>query len=181
MARLPVILRSLRRPRNAGALITTLVVLGVAAGALAYFIGTGTATASASVGAINPPTNLTTQQTGTNVTIDWDAATLSSGGAVQGYLVTRSDGATICGSPTLDTNDSCTDTDVPAGSYTYTVTAVFGGFSAAAASSSLTILTTPTITAAPSDPSANAAPSFDFNGGGGSGYACQLDDGAFTP
>src|ERR1700722_8232331 len=105
MARLPVILRSLRRPRNAGAVITTLLVLGVvAAGALAYFVSSGTATASASVGAINAPTSVTAEQSGGDVAIAWNAATLSSGGAVQGYTVTRSDGATICGSRTLDTN-----------------------------------------------------------------------------
>jgi DNA-binding beta-propeller fold protein YncE len=182
MARLPVILHSLHRPRNAGALITTLLVLGiVAAGALAYFVSSGTATASASVGAINAPASVTAEQSGSDVKIAWDAATLSSGGAVQGYTVTRSDGATICGSPALDANDSCTDTGVPAGSYTYTVTAVFGGFSAAATSSVLTVLAPPAITAEPSDPSANAAPSFDFDAGGGSGYQCQLDGGAYAP
>ena len=181
MARLRSLARfSASRPRIT-ALLATAVALGVVGAAFAYFVAAGSTTASASVGAINPVTNIQAQQTGTSVNVTWSAATLSNGGAVQGYVVTRSGGLTICGSPSLDTTDSCTDASVPGGSYTYTVTAVFGGFSAAATSSSITILTAPTIRAEPANPSANAAPSFSFDGGNGSGYACQLDGGSYSP
>jgi hypothetical protein len=168
--------RSMRLP----AVAAVVLLLGVAGGASAYFTSHGTGTASASVGTLNPPSNVTTQQTGADVTISWSAATLSSGGSVQGYRVKRSDNTTICGSPTLVTSLSCTDTSVPSGTYTYTVTAVYNSFTASAASSSITVLTVPSITAEPSNPSASSAPSFSFSGGGGSGYQCQLDSGGFS-
>jgi hypothetical protein len=181
MARLRSLARSSASRPRITALLATAVALGVVGAAFAYFVAAGSTTASASVGAINPVTNIQAQQTGTSVNVTWSAATLSNGGAVQGYVVTRSGGLTICGGPSLDTADSCTDTGVPGGSYTYTVTAVFGGFSAAATGSSITILTAPTIRAEPANPSANTAPAFSFDGGNGSGYACQLDGGSYSP
>ena len=70
---------------------------------------------------------------------------------------------------------------MPPGTYTYTVTAVFGGFTASASSAPITVaaLTTPTITTTPSSPSANSTPSFAFSGGGSGTYECQIDGGAF--
>jgi hypothetical protein len=170
------------RLRRLPAVAAVLVLLSLAGGAWAYFTSHGTGTASASVGSINPPSNVTGQQTGADIKITWSAATLSSGGSVQGYRVMRSDNTTICGSPTLVTSPSCTDTSVPNGTYTYTVTVVYHSWTASATSGSIAILTTPSITAKPSNPSANSAPSFSFSGGGGgSGYQCQLDGGLFTP
>jgi hypothetical protein len=160
--------------------IAIVVLLGLAVGASAYFTSHGAGTAGASVGSINPAASVTTRQTGADVTISWSAATLSSGGSVQGYRVKRSDNTTICGSPTPVTSLSCTDASVPSGTYTYTVTAVYNSFTASATSSSITILTTPSIAAEPSNPSASSAPSFSFSGGGGSGYQCQLDGGGFS-
>jgi hypothetical protein len=120
-------------------------------------------------------------RSGLDVAISWNAATLSSGGSVQGYYVKRSDGATICGVPTLATGVSCTDTTVTPGTYTYTVTAVYHTIAASATSGSITIsLTAPTLSSTPSNPSANTSPSSSFTGGGGSGYQCQLDSGSFT-
>jgi YVTN family beta-propeller protein len=166
--------------RRLAALLATGLLLALAAGAIAFFTSTGTGTAAASVGTLNAPSNVTAQQSGSDVNVSWSAATLSSGGAVQGYRVTRSDSATVCGSPTLVTTLSCTDSSVPAGSYTYTVTAVYNGFTAQGSSGSITTLSAPTITAKSPDPSANASPSFTFTGGGGSGYQCQLDGGSFS-
>jgi large repetitive protein len=168
------------RVRRLPAIAAVVVLLAAAVGAWAYFTSTGTGTASASVGSINPPSNVTAQQTGANVVISWNAATLSSGGSLQGYRVKRSDNTTICGSPTLVTSLSCTDTSVASGTYTYAVTAVYNSFTASATSNSITILTVPSIIAKPSNPSATSAPSFSFSGGGGSGYQCQLDGGSFT-
>jgi hypothetical protein len=161
-----------------GAALAVLVALPV--GASAYFSSNGTATGAASVGSVDPPSNVTAQQTGADVTISWSAATVSSGGSVQGYTVKRSDGTTVCGSPTLVTGSSCPDANVPGGSYTYTVTAVYHSFTASATSGSITILSAPTIASAPSNPSAGGAQDFSFTGGGANGYQCQLDGGSFT-
>jgi YVTN family beta-propeller protein len=168
------------RGSRLSALAAGIAVLAFAAAAVAFFTDTGTGSAAASVGAVNPPANLAVQQSDSDVTISWDAATLSSGDPVQGYTVARSDGITVCGSPTPVTTLSCTDSSVPAGSYTYTVTAVYSSFTASATSDPISVLGMPTINTTPSDPSAATAPSFTFSGGGGSGYQCQLDGGSFT-
>ncbi|HWF49163.1 MAG TPA: beta-propeller fold lactonase family protein [Solirubrobacteraceae bacterium] len=165
--------------RRLPVLVTLVAAAVLAGGALAFYVASGTGVASASVGSISAPSNLTTQQTGANITVSWTAATLDSGAAVQGYIVKRSDGTTICGSPTLDSSLTCTDTSVPGGTFTYTVTAVFHGFSAATTTGSLTALGAPTITASPSNPSASRAPSISFSNG--SGYSCQLDGSGFAP
>ncbi len=171
-----------RRPRLRVALLAAAAAgLLAAAGALAYFVSSATATAPVSVGSIEPPTNVTTQQSGPDVAVSWTAATLSSGAAVQGYAVTRSDGATVCGSPTLVTLDTCTDTSVPPGSYTYKVDAVYNSFDAPASSASVAVLTAPSITQQPASPSANTAPTFGWGGGGGSGYQCRIDGGPYAP
>ena len=133
-------LRERRRPVLAGLAVLVLALV-LSVGAVAYFTSTGSGTAQASVGSVNAPTGVTAKQSGANVTIDWGAATLSSGGGVQGYVVTRSDGTTVCGSPTPVTGLSCTDENVPSGNYTYTVTAEIGGFTASAASGSITVVT----------------------------------------
>jgi hypothetical protein len=162
-------------------IVTCIAVFGITAVALAYFTATGTGTASASVGSINPPSSVTATRSGVNVAISWTAASLLSGASVQGYYVKRSDGTTICGSPTLVTGLSCTDTTVTPGTYTYTVTAVYHSIDASATSNSITIsLTAPTLSANPSNPSASTSPSFSFSGGGGNGFQCQLDSGTVT-
>src|SRR5262249_41585876 len=72
--------------------------------------------------------------------VSWDAASLSTGGIVQGYTVKRSDGVAVCGSPTLVTAQSCMDaTPTPGSTYTYTVTAVYKSFTASATSGLITI------------------------------------------
>ena len=73
-------------------LLLLALVVGDAGGALAYFAGVGASTAQATVGSISPPSGVTATQGGANITVSWNAATLSTGGAVQGYTVTRSDG-----------------------------------------------------------------------------------------
>jgi hypothetical protein len=168
------------RVRRLSALATAVVVLGFIAAALAYWTTTGTGTAQATVATISGPSNVTVQQSGANITVGWTAATLSSGGAVQGYRVARSGGASVCGTPTLVTTLSCTDTGVPVGTYTYTVTAIYHSWDSSATSSSITVLTAPTIGGAPSNPSANSAPSFSLSGGGGTSYQCRLDAGSFS-
>lgn len=172
---------ALRNRRGAClSVLAALLLLGLASGALAYFLSSGTGAASASVGSVEAPSGVSAQQSGADVTVSWNSASLSSGGSVQGYSVKRSDGTSVCGSPTLVTTLACTDQSVPAGSYSYTVTAVYNTFTAQASSGSITILTAPSISSEPSDPSANAGPSFAFSGGASSSYECQLDSGGYS-
>src|SRR5437763_16719719 len=121
MSRPAKILRLGRWP----ALAAAVAAIGLAAAAWAYFTATGTSSASAAIGSLSGPSGISTQQNGNDVSISWNAATLSSGGAADGYRVKRSDGTTVCGSPTLVTALTCTDASVPGGTYTYTVTAVY--------------------------------------------------------
>jgi len=153
--------------------LTLALFLGVVAGAGAYFTSTGRGTAAVSVGSINPPSNVRLQQTGTTVLISWNAATLSSGGSVQGYRVKRSDGTTICSSPTLVTGLSCTDSAVPPGtSYTYTVTAVYNSFTASATSGS-TCPAAPAITEQPASQTVTAPNTATFKAAASTPANCK--------
>ena len=167
-----------RLPR---ALVLALVLSAVpVANALAYYSAPGSGTGAATTPTIVGPANVAVSQSGANLTVSWSAASLTSGLAVQGYRVTRSGATTVCGSPTLVTTLSCTDSSVPPGTYTYTVTAIYNSWDAAATSASFTVLTSPTISGSPPSLSNNNTASFSFSGGGGSGYQCQLDGGAYS-
>jgi hypothetical protein len=150
------------------------------ASALAYYSTSGTGSGSTSLPTITGPSAVTVTQSGATITVSWTAAMLSSGTAVQGYQVTRSDGTTICGSPTVVTSLSCTDAEVSSGTYTYTVKAIYHSWDATATSASFTVLTAPTITAKPPSTSNSVTSSFSFSGGSGSSYQCQLDGGAWA-
>ena len=78
---------------------------------------------------------------------------------------------------------SCTDAVPTSGTYLYRVTARFRSWTAAGTSGSVAVnaLVAPTITARPASNSANAAPSFSFSGGNGTGHECRLDGAGFTP
>ena len=175
-------MRRLLSSRLTRVIATLAVLLGGASAALAYFSAPGAGTALATVPTIIGPSGVGTQQTGANVTITWSAATLSSGPAVQGYKVTRSDASIVCGSPTPVTSLRCTDSNVGSGTYTYTVAALYNSWDSTAASGPITLLSAPTITSSPpaTSANANAAPSIAFSGGGGSTYQCKLDAGSFT-
>ncbi len=73
-----------------------------------------------------------TAPTGVDVIVDWDATTLSDGGAVAGYRIKRYHAGTdvlqtILASCTgVVAATSCTETSVPTGSWKYTVTPVIG-------------------------------------------------------
>src|SRR5947209_10512922 len=167
----------LRLIRLSGAILLVGALLGNADRALAALSTTGAGAVSASVGAIIGPSAVTVVQSGTSIAISWTAASVSSGAAVDGYYVKRSDGTTICGAPTLVSTLSCTDTSGATGSYTYAVAALYRSWDAPAASGSFTVLTAPTITSSPPNSSNSATASFGFSGGNGSSYACQLDAG----
>lgn len=162
------------------ALLVLTVLVGHAGAAMAYFSTTGAGSGRAAVATITGPSAITVVQTGTSVTVSWSAATLSGGGAVQGYYVKRSDGTTICGSPALVSSLSCADASASSGTYSYTVTAVYNSWDAAASSSPFTILTVPTLGSTPPSQSNVTSASFSFSGGNGSGYQCQIDGAAYA-
>lgn len=108
--------------------------------------------------------------TGSNVTVQWAAATLPGGIAVAGYIVQRYNAlngqlATIGPSCAgIVTSTSCTETGVPAGSWVYTDTPVLANWSGPQSSPS------PPATVNPLAPSA-ARVGFlaGHKGGGGAG------------
>ena len=166
--------------RLAQATLGVLAPLVAAAASLAFFSATGAGAAQGSVATIIAPTNVVAQQTG-SVSSSWTAARLSSGGSVQGYRVNRSDGTIICGSPTLVTTLQCTDAGAPAGTYSYTVTAIYNSWKASTASAPITVLAAPSLISTPANPSANTSPTIAFGGGGtGVSYQCALDSTTFT-
>jgi hypothetical protein len=119
------------------------LTLATVVGVLAYYTSTGARPASATVGALSAPANVTVPSTaGPSVHVSWTRATLSNGSAPDGYYVTRirtsdSASANACGtSPTtLTTAAACDDSVSTAAAYHYTVTAVYRSWSAASASS----------------------------------------------
>ncbi|MFL5886337.1 MAG: hypothetical protein ACJ77M_14790, partial [Thermoleophilaceae bacterium] len=105
--------------------------------ALAFFSSTGTGSPTVGVASLAGPGNVTTSVTPgqSDVSVDWDATTLSDGRAVDGYYVTKTDPGTTttaaCGSSAsslITSATDCSDTSVPDGIYTYHVIAVFGSF-----------------------------------------------------
>ncbi|MEO5708909.1 MAG: fibronectin type III domain-containing protein, partial [Nocardioidaceae bacterium] len=122
--------------------LTVLVLVAVCSlalgvGAWAFWSTSGTGAGSASTGTLNPPTNVTASASGATVTVSWTPP--ATGSSPLGYYVTRTGAGTsaACGtSPgSLKSASPCSDTSVPDGTYTYTVTAVRNGWSATSASS----------------------------------------------
>ena len=138
----------LRSHQAIAALVAVACAAGLAAGgAFAYFSVSGHGNAVASVGTVSPPGAVSAQFIAGQVKLSWAAAKLSSGAPVQGYVVTRSDGATVCGSTAAPvTGISCFDpTATAARNYTYTVTAVYNSFGTPAVTPALTIPTAPSL------------------------------------
>lgn len=114
----------------------------MAGGAAAYFVAAGSGTASAAIGTLNAPTEVSAHATGATVTVSWNAVAPPASGSVK-YYVTR-DGSVVggtCGtaaSPIAAT--SCTDSGVAGGDHSYVVTAVWHSFSATSAPASVTVV-----------------------------------------
>jgi hypothetical protein len=130
--------------------VGTAVVAGSVLGLLgavpasAYWQSAGSGAATVSTGTLAAPTGVTAAAvSGTSVAVGWTASVGSP--APAGYFVTRTSGSTTvaaCGTSktALVTGTSCTDSGVPAGPYTYTVTAVYRSWTApSAASGSVTV------------------------------------------
>jgi hypothetical protein len=107
-----------------GIAIAAAIAVGYWTGGSPTLRGSGAAVAG-SVGAGAQPTAESTQM---QIAVDWEAATLSNGGVVDGYIVRRYDATTdaeaTIGSACAGTltATSCTESAVPLGSWKYTVT-----------------------------------------------------------
>lgn len=122
--------------------LTTLALLiGAVATAWAYFSATGAGTASARVGSLSAPANVTATPGAGTVALGWDPVTGIPTGTVS-YYITR-DGqpaAGNCGTPNAPiSNTNCTDEGLSAGEHTYTVTAVWRTWTATSASQQVTV------------------------------------------
>jgi hypothetical protein len=133
-------------------------LLGITAGAWAYWTTQGTGNAAASVATLSAPANVSATSSASSVLVNWTGSTLSNGTAAQGYYVTRtntsnSQSTAACGSSasSLVSGTSCSDTSVPNGTYTYTVVAVYRSWTAASTASNQVVVqsdvTPPSITA----------------------------------
>ncbi len=119
-------------------MVGTVLVLGTVFGsvpAFGYWGAAGTASTTAAVGTLAPPTNVSASAVASTVSVSWTAP---AGLAPTGYYVTRTTDGTpmpACGSgpAALVTASSCSDTGVAAGSHTYVVTAVFRSWTAVSA------------------------------------------------
>ena len=124
-------------------LIGFVIALVVVPAAWAFWTSAGTGSGSAIAGVLNPPTNVTATSTpgSSSVSIAWTAP--SGLLAPQGYYVTRSNGTTsgTCASSpsTLIGGTSCNDAGLGAGTYSYTVMAVYHSWTASATSNQVTI------------------------------------------
>jgi hypothetical protein len=114
-----------RHPHVVAIALAVLLVLGPTVSACAAWSaqGRGSATGAATVMPTGSAPN--GAASGSSVTISWTAARFSNGTAVAGYVVTRTNSST--GAPAtvgsgcsgLVTSTSCTELNVPAGSWVY--------------------------------------------------------------
>ncbi len=154
--------------RTLAVLFGAVVTLGIAGVAWAVWTIPGAGEASASTGTLWAPGNVVANApvNSATVAVTWDAATLATGQPATSHFVNRvrdSDGevSAACGtsaaSPT--TALSCDDLGVPDGGYHYTVTAMFGNWSAQSADSpSVTVIndnSLPTVTVSSISPTPN--------------------------
>ncbi|MCA1843835.1 MAG: fibronectin type III domain-containing protein [Actinobacteria bacterium] len=128
-----------------------LASVGMAPGAWAYFTATGTATTSAKVAAVAPPTGVTaTETTPGTVHVQWTRPAAPGGLPLTGFFVERLVGPAAlpaCGSspatPLAATTSTCDDPGIAPGPYDYRVTAVFRTFTAPSALAPVTVTGTP--------------------------------------
>ncbi|RNM17305.1 beta strand repeat-containing protein [Nocardioides pocheonensis] len=152
--------RDARRTSVALAVVTGFVALTTGI-AFAFWSSTGTGTATASTGTLSAPTGTTASTTAGSgaVSVSWNAPT--TGVAPSGYTVSRVLGGSsvsVCGTGTiLVTGTSCSDTSVPDGTYTYVVTSIRGGWTAAGTASAPVTVTNTIATTTSVTSSANPA------------------------
>ncbi|QHK18939.1 hypothetical protein GU243_03275 [Pseudarthrobacter psychrotolerans] len=120
-------------------LVCVAAALSLGAAAWGYWGNTGGGGSAAATGTLNAPSTVLASApiNSSTVAVNWSGATLATGQTASGYYVTRirnSDGAPFpaCGtSPSVPTPSlSCNDLGVTDGIYHYTVTALFGSWTA---------------------------------------------------
>lgn len=116
-------------------LAALIVALAAATNAQAYWLSNGWGSGSSLVGALDAPSLSGTAGVGT-VTLTWSAVTPPGSGTVS-YYVSR-DGVAFSDCQALETT-SCTDSDLPAGTYNYTVTAAWHTWTATSDSVPVTV------------------------------------------
>ena len=125
----------MKRPvrKHLATLAAAVALTIVAATAWAYWSAGSVAggNGAAAAASVNQGATPTANAAGTTVTVSWAASTLSTGGAVAGYLVKRYDAGTLAPQTVLSactgtiTALTCVESNVPDGSWKYTVTPVF--------------------------------------------------------
>lgn len=127
-------LRPRPRLRRALVLLTAVLALGLAGGpALAAWLTTGAGNTTARAADMSTPAAPTTALNGSGkVVVSWQAVTLTSGQAVTGYVVRRTDSSgtqQVCSvsAPTV----SCTDPNAVATAASYTVSAKYANWTSA--------------------------------------------------
>jgi hypothetical protein len=121
--------------------LTVLAVLGLTAGAFAFWSGQGSGTASGSVGTLAAPSISTATPGAGTVELSWTAVTPPGSGPVS-YYVRRDGGAPGGSCPSSSSpggQTNCTDSEVSAGAHEYTITAVWRSWSARSAGKSVEV------------------------------------------
>ena len=130
-----------------------LAVLATATAAFAYWSTRGTGTASASSGTLNAATAVTASSPAlATVNVSWTPPSSPGAGGTLAYYVQRTNGTTTssaCGTSatTTITTSSCTDSNIPGGTYTYKVVTVFNSWTATSAASNAVAVTAADTTA----------------------------------
>jgi trimeric autotransporter adhesin len=146
-------------------------VLAIAGHARAYWSQNGTGSASAAVGSLAAPTSVGVTSTpgSTSVNVSWTGASAPDGGAVDGYFLQRTSGgvtSTACASSLFALlppgTSSCTDVNVPDGTYTYKVVAAYRSWTATSAPSSSVSVTALASFAVTAPSSATAVTAFSI-------------------
>ena len=125
------------------ALVTALVVTGGAA--WAFWAAAGAGAGAAATAILAPPSNVVGSSSASTVALSWTGTTAPAGGPITGYYVQRSTGAPAgtCASSPISllaaSTVSCSDTGISAGTYTYTVVAVYRSWTATATSAPVTV------------------------------------------
>ena len=136
---------STRTARAVRRLLPALVLVGAVLGAvaaLASFTAPGSGMAAATVGALSAPTAPSVTPGVGTVALSWATVSPPTGGGTVTYYVLRDGGSPGGNCPTSSspsTSTSCTDSGLAAGTYHYTVTAVWRSWSAASSPATVTV------------------------------------------
>lgn len=127
-------------------LLAAPVALLPASAALAAWSAAGSGSAAGAAAVMPSGAAPSGSVAGTSVTVSWTAAQLSSGAAVAGYLISRTNantgapGTVGAGCSGVVTSTTCTEQSVPAGTWVYTDTPVQLNWSGGASPSSASLV-----------------------------------------